>query len=176
MQIKKNKKTVKIILLLATAIIILGLSYYFVAHKGSPAVTSSGKKQNTVNYQPPTASEKQAGDAQKQVNVDNAATDKTVPSTANVVISNASQSGDVIRVRAFVSNAIENDATCTTTLINGLNKVTKTTSAFSDASSTQCGAIDFSRDQFATAGTWQIVVSYSSSRLSGSAKSSVIIN
>lgn len=167
----KNKKlTILIIAIIILAI--AGAGYYFAFYRSTPQ-TSAGKSRNTVNYSGPTTEEKQAGNEQKAIDAQrNSSTAK--PTTANLVITNTSQSDTVVRVRALVSNIVESSGTCTTKLQMGNTVATKVTQAFPDASTTQCGAIDFDKASV-PAGTWNITVNYTSPSSTGSATTSMVV-
>lgn len=171
---KSNSKKKPVILIIALLLIIGACFAAYLFLRDDSSGSSAGKERNSVNYSGPTTEEQEAGDEQKDKIVNEEENQKP-PETASVVISNTSQSGDVIRIRAFVSNAVESDGKCITTLSRNGSKVTKETAAFGDASSTQCGAIDFTRSQFDSSGTWQVSVQYESTKLSGSATATIDI-
>ncbi len=116
---------------------------------------------SSINYTPPTKEEQAAGDQQKEKNVANNNVTSQPASAVQVVISDASQYGSVIEVRALITNILE-DGNCTVTLRNGNLIVTKTVGAFKDANTSQCSAADFSRDQFGNSGSWSVSVEYKS--------------
>jgi hypothetical protein len=125
-----------------------------------------------INYGPPTKQEQEAANQQKQTDVD--AQHTPPPATANVIVSDASQYGDTVEVRAYVSNAAETGGTCTVTFSQGTSSFSVSSQAAMAASSTQCGAIDVPVSRFPTKGTWNVAVQYTSSALAGQAQATTI--
>jgi hypothetical protein len=177
MQKKKTKRYGQVTYLVA-GIIILGVagsvSYLLLHHSTAMPAQITTTKRNQINYSPPTVNEQKSGDQQKQIDVQRQQS-QSIPDKAAVTISNVGQSGDIVRVRAFVSNVVESGGTCITTLTKGAATVTTQTAAFADASTTQCGVIDFNRSQFGSSGTWQVMVTYQSSAIKGTATSTIDI-
>jgi hypothetical protein len=122
-----------------------------------------------VNYGPPTDEEKNAGDQQKDINLQKEEDIKNAPtlSQAHVFVVDASQYDSTVEVRAFISNAIEDGGTCTVEFSKEGDSFSRSSTAFKDATTTQCGAITLSRSSFSSAGNWQVRVSYRSATLSG---------
>ncbi len=132
-----------------------------------------------IKYSPPTEEEKNAGDEQKDKIIDNS--DKTGiieqndatsgsasggSNNTNVVITDASQYGNEIEVRAFAPNVIE-DGTCTFTFTKGSARLEKQTPANADASSTPCVTLTVDRTEFINAGMWELEVAYKSGSYTG---------
>ncbi len=168
----KNKsfKHKKLALLLAI-VLLSGAAYALIVLKNhNTAVT--GK----VNYGPPTAQEKKAGDTVKddviarqkqeqeaqQQSEDNASANKK----ASVIITDANQYDNTVEVRAFIPDYYQN-GTCTITFKKDSYTVAKTTPAYKDATTTICTNPLISRTEFATAGTWQLTVAYTAQGASG---------
>ena len=130
------------------------------------------KPTNTVDYSGPTKQEAAAGDAQKERNRQRAEADKNTspPKTAEIVIVDAGQYEDTVEVRAYVSNVYENGGSCNVTFVKGSQRVSRSSQAFQDVTTTQCSTISIPRSEF-TAGEWQYSVSYSSPSTSGSTTS-----
>jgi len=129
-----------------------------------------------INYDPPTKQEQEAANTQKQQNIDRQDLNtKDTPSTASVFITDATYYSDSnkVEIRAYVSNLFEDGGTCTATLTNGSQTVTHTSSAFKVATNTQCGAIDIPRAEFTTAGTWNLLLEYSSPTATGTQQQAV---
>jgi len=144
-------------------------------HKNAPQESTP---QNSINYSPPTKEESSAGDKQKATIVKNSNADTSTPSsqdkTAEVIIVDASQYSDVVEVRAFVANHIE-DGTCTYTFTKDNSKIVKTEPANADASTTPCITLDIPKSEFKLAGTWNLVVDYisTSAGISGTSSKTV---
>lgn len=177
-QNKKSKTPLYLLLfigLLVGLLIILEISgttnFY---SRGEPSSETTVQPVNTVNYDPPTEEEKKASDEKKQeiVDSDNQQTDK--PSTAEVIITDASQYEDEIEVRAFVANVIES-GTCTYLFeLNG-EKISKPMPAAADASSTPCMTLTLPRSEFPSSGVWSITVSFESASVKGSKTQEITI-
>lgn len=168
-----SKKKLIIFSILLLVLLVVGAYFAYQWYDNKQDAQQPVRTTNSINYDPPTEEEQKSGDEQKETITQQES--QKPPETASVAISNTSQSGNVVRVRAFVANAAEDNGTCTTTLTKGASVVSKTTQAFADASTTQCGAIDFTRSQFASAGTWQVKVTYTSQNLEGSATTTIDI-
>jgi hypothetical protein len=177
MVIKKHSTNKKFIILVA-AVIVVALGGVGFAYKNSKHVDSSVRAPNSVDYSGPTKQEATAGDAQKDANKDREKIDTQTPATsqASVVLVDSTQYDNTVEIRGYVSNVYEDGGTCTATLTNGTAKVTKTSTAFKDATTTQCGAIDIARSEFSTAGTWNLTLVYSSPTSTGQATSEVKVN
>jgi len=166
----KNKKSNRLIFLTLVIILILvsfGALIYLektgkidLYQKNKETATTT---QNPINYDPPTQEEKTAGDNQKtkivSSNKSNSPSDPKTTNSASVVVVDASQYTDVIEVRAFVSDHIE-DGTCTFTFTKNNLKIVKTEPAYADASTTPCITLDVPKGEFKLSGTWSLVVDY----------------
>lgn len=124
----------------------------------------------TINYEPPSEDEKQAGDEQKDKAMAEEEARNNNPSqgsqTAHVIITDAGQYDSVIEVRAFIPDHYQ-DGTCTITFTKDSLKVSKETPAYRDVSTTICTNPNFNRSEFAASGDWQVVVSYTSAGATG---------
>jgi len=162
-----SKASTKAIALFVLVALVIGGGIALYRHKLDAKRPQISDK---INYSPPTKEEQAAGDKQKQADIN--AQKNPPPSSASVFISDATQYGDTVEVRAYVSNVTENGGTCTTTFTQGTRSFSVDTHAFMDASSTQCGAIDVARSKFATAGTWSVSVKYTSPSITGESEAS----
>jgi hypothetical protein len=178
---KKNRK--KFLVSFLVLVLSSGLVLFILEKNGNINLYSRNpdnsfqttKPTNTINYNPPTKQEKEAGDEQKTNIVEKDAIDKTTkPDTAEVVIVDAAQYDDDIEVRAFVSNVIESGI-CRYIFRNGNNILEKSQSAFPDASSTPCTTLTISRTEFPTSGVWSLTVTYESASLQGSKSQEITI-
>jgi len=170
---KKHKK----ILLPSILVVVAVAGYFSVAYATKAtwpftqkATTDASSQQkttatNTINYNPPTKQEVASSQDGKKSGA-NAPT--TTPKTVDVDISYADKSSDGknIEVRAFTTGVIEGDGTCLATLTNGSHKVTDASAGFIDATSTICQPIEIPLTKLA-AGTWQLVVTYTSKDVTG---------
>ncbi len=185
MQYKKphSKNTKKTIIFLLLSLLVIGVGLLVLEKTGvinlysrdQSSTSDSPKPTNTVNYDPPTEQEQSAGDEQKAKIVEeesSASTNK--PETAEVVIVDASQYEDEIEVRAFVANVLE-IGTCTYIFKNGASTITKSQSAYPDASTTPCTTLVVPRAEFANPGSWNLTVTFESTTVKGSKTQEVVI-
>jgi hypothetical protein len=122
-----------------------------------------------VKLTPPTAQEKAQGNENKStiVQQEQQQTTQTPAGTkkqVTVTITNASNSS----VNAFVSGVFEDGGTCTATFTQGSTTITRTATAFSNVSDTQCPPIT---PNLPNANQWSVVVSYSSAAAQGTSPS-----
>lgn len=177
----KGKKIAAVIVLLA--LVGGGVIFYMTqrdndggASKDASSQSDSLGQSRDINYDPPTQEEKDAGNIQKDQNLNrDETTGSGASSTANVIIVDANQYDDTVEVRGYISNVYA-DGTCTATLTrNGQQTVTRSTEAFKDATTTQCTPIDIPRSAFTQSGDWSLQLAYKSSTASGSATKQVSI-
>lgn len=163
-------------ILLPTLLIIGALAVFLYIRANQNQTTTDPNTndlpERTINYSPPTEDEKAAGDKQKDETIQQE--NRSIPNTAQVVIVDAGQYGNIIEVRAFVSNVIAN-GTCTVTFTKGGSKVIKTVPARADASSTPCVNVEVPRSEFAQTGTWEVTVLFESEKAKGSSSSKLEI-
>lgn len=167
---KSNKiKKIVILILLVTLLLAAGVGVYRYATKDSDTNDDMVSEVNTVNYEPPTEEEKEAGDKQKETIVNTESENDNLPESAEVVIVDSSQYDDEIEVRAFVANVIK-DGTCTITFLKDGNMIEKSVPAYADASTTPCIALTLPRSEFGESGEWKLVVEYKNEQIVGSAE------
>lgn len=166
-QRSQQKRSSRLIILTAVVLVAAAIAVYIFFLKPKPV-------ENKVNYNPPTNNERQDAVDQKEKNKEREELDKssTLPSTANVVISDASQYDNAIEVRGYIDNVYEDGGSCTATFTLGSATITKTHEIIKDAKTLQCGALDFERAQFSP-GTWTMTLTYKSSTVQGSATKEV---
>jgi hypothetical protein len=165
-QPKRNKK---ILIIAALIAVLVGSSIGYAAWRASNNTddkkTTTKTDDSGINYEPPTDEEKQAGEDQKDAGAKDPDTTQQPPQTekkqVSVVIADAGQYGDVIEVRAFVPEHIQ-DGTCTITITKDAAKVVKTAKAYADASSSICTNPEILRSEFPTSGEWSVTVAYDS--------------
>ena len=169
----KNKKKLLVLSLVLIIALVGGISAFLIQRHNSSADIPDGiAGRSKINYDPPTDEEKAAGDVQKEQTIKQKQIDdeQAQNTNATIIITDSSYYTDdnVVEVRAYASNIFEDGGTCTATFTQtGQTTVTKTSQAFKDATSTQCGAINVPRTQFPAAGTWNVTVSYTSSTSKG---------
>jgi len=95
-------------------------------------------------------------------------------SDTSLVITDASQSGSRVEVRAYV-NTIE-DGICTYTFTLANQKIVKQTSTLINGTTISCTTLDVDSSEFITSGTWQLKVSYQSSSSTTTAESTKTVD
>lgn len=168
----KNRKKIVVLSLVVVALLVSGLSFMLLQRSNSSVEIPEGiAGRSDIDYSPPTEQEKAAGDTQKDKTIKQQELDseQTQHSEANVVITDASYypNDNTVEVRGYISNIFEDGGTCTATFTQGNQTITKTSQAFKDASTTQCGAINTPRGEFPAGGTWNVELSYQSSTANG---------
>ena len=162
---KKHKPYKKIIIAVIALALLLGAGAYIYIHN------RDSKALNPINYGPPTEQEKQAANEQKQENVERETIDKepaTTKQDAKVIIVDGSQYGETVEIRSYIQNVYEDGGECKAVLSkSGQTSVSATSTAFKDATTTQCGPINIPRTQFNAAGNWDLVITYTSPAHSG---------
>jgi hypothetical protein len=173
-KIKKNSKRVTIIIIVAFLLLstaAAGLFFYLQPKRIAVTHTESARPVNHINYDGPTDEEQAAGDQQKEDNIKRDETPSQPSSHATVVIADASQYGSVIEVRGYVSSVIEDGGQCSATFTHGATSFTVSGSATKDAKTTQCSPLSAQRSQFLVAGSWSVVLTYTSSSTTGASSS-----
>lgn len=164
----KNTKQRKAILLVLGAILLVligtGLFLY------SNSLRNNDKTVDGTNYTPPTQEEKDAGNTQKETNLEREENkNQTTKSTASIFIVDANQYDDTVEVSAYTPTIIEDGGICKATFTNqSFSSVTGTSEGRRDAQTTQCNTIRIPRSSFGGNGTWSMTLTYESSSVSGS--------
>lgn len=169
---KTNKKSRKRKLLLAAAILLVvaGVAFALVrSNKNNNSTTSD----TGINYSPPTKTDKEETEANKDKIVEDAK-DKAVSESKK---EDTTQSGtksvkptityaDSSRVNAYVSGIFEEGGTCKATFTKGGTTLTKTSTGFENVSYTQCAPFNLETG-FLSSGDWSLIVSYNSAAAAG---------
>jgi hypothetical protein len=138
--------------------------------------TESG---HDVNLSPPTEEDKQQVDQTK----DELGDDQTAPkpptqpdskATVSPFISYAALEGQTGVVNGYVGGVFEEGGTCTATFTRGSAKIVKTTTGFQDSDHTTCPPFNVARGELASAGTWDVILSYTSNTSTGSSPPSQV--
>ncbi|MDQ3123727.1 MAG: hypothetical protein M3Q14_03540 [bacterium] len=175
---KLTPATIGVVLL----VLLLAVGGAWMLSKNRNSQTSSQPNDTQVNqidYSGPTEDEKLAGNQQKDTILTPPPTSQTPTGnndnkkSVNVLITDAGQYDNDIEVRSFISNHFE-DGICTIELTKGSLEVTKETPAFKDSSTTICTNPLFKRNEFSSAGDWQVVVKYNSNSAYGRSEPRII--
>lgn len=172
----KNKKSNKNrlmfgrILIITVIVLAFAVLAAFIYNRflGADSRAEYASNTGTINYDPPTPEERQAGDNKKEEiakEQENPAPSPP-PGAAAVTITYGGLYNDAVEVGAYVSNVIEDGGTCKLSLTQGSQTVTATTTAVSNARTTDCPTLSVKKNQLAS-GIWKAVVTYTSSGFSG---------
>ncbi len=178
MKIKRKKISKKIVIGLILACVIVGSIAYVVFAQQK---TTDKKSNKPITYSGPTEQDKKDAEdenstANKREDIENApAATSSNKKQVTPVITNASQSGQQITVNSYVSGIFEDGGTCTMTATKGSSIVTKTSKAFADATTTSCAPIFVDRSAFPGAGSWNVVVGYSSNSAEGKSQNASLM-
>lgn len=181
---KRNKKKWAIFIVAASLMLLGGAVLWLVSNHTSSSVPAT-KTGTEISHSPASAAEQKAADEQKTAFADSQSqrsTSGTEPNTsntrtlskksANVYITYAQQNGDIIDVNAYTDQY--QNGTCTITFTKGAARVTKDTSAYTDASTTICNNPRLARSDFPSSGDWSVTVTFTSSSSVGTSKSQYV--
>jgi len=146
-------------------------------------LTSAPNPNKSINLDPPTEEEKASGETVKEEITDsqeqkqNSTKQQTasLKKNATVAISDATQYGGEVEVRAFVTNITENGK-CNISFTKETESVSKQVDAFADASTTPCINLVVPRSEFSQPGDWTVTVEYVNDTVRGSATRGIRIN
>ncbi len=186
MRVQKQKKSIKRPLVITLSILLLLVVGWMVYAYLSKVWPFTGPERtswsddhngtNSINYNPPTDQETSSSQDAKKNLPDDSDSDSSTPTTpdqstntspkksTNVGISYADIYNGKLEIRAFTSTVIEGTGTCTATVVmKGMEsmRVTKSSKAFIDATSTVCEPIYVSTSELHS-GTWKVTVAFSS--------------
>lgn len=174
------KKTLVIVLLIVTLVSGSGLALFLWHRKSKPAAAATSAPQtttSTVNYSPATTAEKSESLQAKTGTVDSQQTSPAAAATTvnavKPVIATLYRSDSNVVVSGYVPGIFEDGGLCTATFTQSSKSVDGTSSAFANATTTDCQTITIKTDQF-SAGDWSVVLSYSSANHSGKSDAKII--
>jgi hypothetical protein len=175
MKIKNQKsiltrRNILIIVSLALVLSVAGFAYTLLPIFFPPKNNSD----STINYNPPTQEQKQAGNQTKEETINTPETKQEVavdPASGkkqvSLTIVDAGQYDRVVEVRAFTGSVAETGGTCTITFTKGAEKLARTVPTIVSANSTQCTTLKVPTPEFPSLGTWSVVVAYESTQSIG---------
>ncbi len=170
---KKVYLAVGICIAISILLVFLYINFNHTNKKDSNIQNTTLAEHETINYVPATKEDQEESDNAKN-NSAARANNQSTPSTANVVITDASQYGQSIEIRALVTNVFA-AGTCTITLSQEGNHFSKQVPATKDATTTQCQTISIPRSSFNNPGKWRVVVNYNSDSISGFSEKDLVI-
>lgn len=182
---QKHTRRKMIIGVLVSAIILLGLVVFlhFINIINLPFLSSgeeTASSNDSINYDPPTKEEKEAGDETKNDHQDKpyTASNSQVSSTKKPVtpiIISVGQDGEGqnVNARGLIPDVFESGGTCTLNLSRGELVVSESRPAVVDAQSVTCGLLEISRTKL-SAGEWMAYITYTSGAFEGRSNESKV--
>jgi len=179
MRYKKSRRKMlkpKTLGLVILAVLLVGLGSWYLVHRHNNQLPQSPNPDtSTIKYAPATSQEKQADDAHKN----DLSKDQTNPPPATTTPSGRVQVTPVItsattsQVKAYVSGVVEDGGSCIFTFTNGTSSFTKTSSGFSNVSTTNCTPVSVSPSDF-SGGGWSVTLHYLSNKYEGTSASTKV--
>ena len=157
-------------------VLLLGGTTAFVFLRSDEQKTSVApgevREGNEINLEPATEEEQQQAKASKDKavernNLENQAQPSTGKKSVKPVITYLGQVDQEVRINAYVPGVFEDGGTCTAVLTQSGSRVTGSSTAFGNVSTTNCPPVTIPRSQFPNGGDWQLVVEYNSSTATG---------
>ena len=149
-----------------------GAVFYFLLILNRPNENSDPSLDSTINYNPPTQAEIDAGNRIKDSNAEKNGTQDIA--NYSIVIVDARQYDNNIEVRSFVSGIVQDGGTCTYTFRTNGAAFTKTSPAVADASHTNCTPLIVPASEFSSPGTWSVSIFYSYENIIASSETKTI--
>lgn len=173
--------TTKRIIILSTllsSVIIAGSIYFFASISSNEPTPDSGG----VEYDGPTPQELVETEAHKdevvkQMDIEKASEQtKSSQAKKNVipVITNSAQNGNNVLITAYIPGIFEEGGTCKLEVSKDSNTITRSNSAFANATTTDCKPFKLARSDFLSNGNWKVKITYSSKSAQGTSQVSTI--
>lgn len=178
-----KKRNTKIVIVLAIIFVFAAsASYYVLALNGAIFGWQLRKDSSSVDLQPPTEEEKEAGRQVKEDVVEKAEgkpTNSDIPSSgsSSTIVAGFSainQNDDALQIRTIIQEVLSSGS-CIITLKKDNQTVTKTTSVYPNASISTCQGFDIPTSELSP-GTWDITIKVTSDNRDGSATTTTQIN
>jgi cytoskeletal protein RodZ len=174
----KNKNKTKLIAVVGiSALLVTGAAfgaYKKFGNNALPTDTITDESESKIDLNPPTDEEKQQAEDNKK-RLEDEANDKPQGNLKQIkpVITSAgqfdsAQYGSAVEIRTLVTGVYETGGTCTATLTLGSQKLERKVEALQDATTTRCDVFIIPRAEIPAAGSWDLVVNYTSPTSSGS--------
>jgi hypothetical protein len=155
---KKQRPSKKIIFTIVAALVVIVSLIMWYLWSRTPQQTTGTQPTNTINYNPPTEEEKQAGDKQKEVIVQNQKNDTpTQNPDLRVFIVRTFQDPSGFNIRSEVDGTTTGDCLITFTK-DGQPTVTKTFPVVFEATSSSCQNTPISPSDFSVSGSWNLQI------------------
>jgi cytoskeletal protein RodZ len=171
-QVSRAKRK-KILVVVAVLVLLLAIALLINSRTNTvdvPFLTSDAQQESDNQAEPnpdrePGNTNTSDNDLDPNTPVSNDPDDQELKA-ASVVIVDASQYGQIVEVRSFVSNHIQ-EGTCTVRFSKDGRSFSKTTPARPDATTTICLSVEIPRAQFTSTGQWDVFVEYEASGAKG---------
>ncbi len=164
MRISSSPKKIAVILAAVVAIGLVGGAYWYSHNKNNQADTISQSQKDSVEGQL---------DRNNRVNdrggeATPGQTDEKTPITPS--LTRWAVSDNTFEAAGFVQGIYESGGNCTYTLTKNSWRITRESSGYKDATTTNCPPVTIPLDEFPEKGEWILVISYSSPTATGSSK------
>lgn len=168
----RKKLFVVFILLVLLLIASGGVLYKYRINRNStaPAAETNPPGTEKLDLSPATKTDQQQADQHKEDLIKKEEQQSPAPAEGNSVkptIISASYSNSKVTVRSFIPGIVEDNGTCTLTLTQGSQKVTKQGPAVRNAQTTDCAPLSVERSEIPSSGTWKATIAYKSAVSSG---------
>lgn len=144
---------------------LLGYSNVFIDNTPQDEADNS-----TIDYNPPTDEQKQAGENIKNQNTETSTTNNDL----GVSISSKTIEGNTLKLRSVINGAISSSGTCTVKLTSGNLSYTDSTPTFAMTSYSTCQGFNISTSDLGK-GEWQIELSVTIDNKTSTINDSIIL-
>lgn len=159
---------------LALAAVVAGSSVFYFNRKDNQVKTTTESPKETINYAPTSPVEQKETDDRKDEIVKEQTSQSNSSSSGKKTVVPTITNADSQSVNSYVMGIFEEDGTCTATFSKNDETKTKTSVGFGNVSYTQCAPMDL-ENGFLSAGTWKLIVSYSSAKAQGASDSREVV-
>ncbi|MES2630706.1 MAG: hypothetical protein V4611_02005 [Patescibacteria group bacterium] len=177
-----TKNKAPLVIMVCAAVIVLAVGSYFVlayttkqfwpfvaANSSNTTSLDTSSDSDTEDTDSSLDAKERSTEQDKQnSNSDNTSTSPDGLKVVEIGVTYAGIYGQNVEVRAFASGVIEGNGKCKAIFTQGPQTVTRSSDAFIDATTTQCGVINIPLSEFPTKGTWKLTVTYASPTSTGS--------
>jgi hypothetical protein len=130
---------------------------------------ADGTGNSDINFNPPTKTDQNETDQTKENIVKQQTSPGSTSNTGKITVNPNITYADKTTINGYVTGVFEEGGTCTATLTQGSQTITRTSIGFGNASYTQCPPISLT-DAKLSAGTWTVILSYDSAKAAGSSQ------
>lgn len=178
MKINKTKSKKPFLIVFAILLFLLGVLYFWYSQVDQQEPKDSKKteaKSTRINLDAPSVGQISTGGDIKKAAIESAAGSADTNNVSYLVsITAANQNSSVVQIRGLIQGILE-EGECTLTLSKGSQSIVKRSGVQTASNNTTCMGFDVPINEV-SAGTWQIQLSVSSNKGSGSANSSLEIS